>query len=64
MQEAEFADILGGIAETQHLNKVVDSAFAGTEEEEAERDVLNIDGVLDDVDVAQQVDDDAAIAEE
>ena len=73
LQEAEFADISGGIAETQHLDKVVDNAFVGTEEAEAERDVLNIDGVrdvlnidgvLDDGDVAQQVDDDAAIDDE
>jgi hypothetical protein len=64
LNEAEFADVLAGLAETHHLDKCVDAAFAGTEEAAAE--AIPIDGIfgredeatgdpVDDVDAEQDM---------
>ena len=37
LDEIQFADIIGSIAESHHLDRCVDAAFVGTEEIEAER---------------------------
>ena len=46
LTEVPFADVLAGIAESHHLDKCVDAAFAGTEEAAAEADPKIIDAVL------------------
>ena len=43
--EAQFADVLAGLAESHHLDKLVDAAFAGTEEAAAEADPRIIDAI-------------------
>ena len=43
--EAQFADVLAGLAESHHLDKLVDAAFAGTEEAAAEAEPRIIDGI-------------------
>ena len=48
LKDAELADILEGIAEDEHLSKVVDQALVGLDEADAEvidRDVLGTDGL-------------------
>ena len=46
LTEVPFADVLAGLAETHHLDKCVDAAFAGTEEAAAETEPPIIDAVL------------------
>ena len=46
LTEVPFADVLSGLAETHHLDKCVDTAFAGTEEAAAEAEPPIIDAVL------------------
>jgi hypothetical protein len=43
--DAQFADVLAGLAESHHIDKCVDAAFAGTEEAAAESDQHVIDAV-------------------
>ena len=45
LAETQFADVLAGLAESHQMDKVVDAAFAGTEEAEAENGSA-IDGVF------------------
>ena len=58
----EFADILSGIAESHHLNQLVDVAFAGTEEAAAERPP--IDSIPTTQDLAPNIDDEELIDNE
>ena len=52
LDEVQFADIIGSIAETHHLDRVVDTAFVGTEEADAER--IPIDAIEEEKDRAMQ----------
>ena len=52
LDEVQFADIMGSIAETHHLDRVVDTAFVGTEEADAER--VPIDAIDEEKDRAMQ----------
>ena len=45
LTEVPFADVLAGLAESHHLDKCVDAAFAGTEEAAAEAEPKIIDAV-------------------
>ena len=48
-KQVEFADVLGAIAENQHLTRCAQVCFTGTEEEQAgQRDQATIDDVLGD----------------
>ena len=49
LDETQFADIIGGIAESHHLDRCVDAAFVGTEEAKAEKSASKgpIDGIDD-----------------
>ena len=52
LETIEFADLLGTIAEDQHLTRCAQVCFAGTEEDQAEQhDQGTIDEVLGDQDV-------------
>ena len=51
LEETQFADVLAGLAETHHLDKCVDAAFAGTEEAAAEAEApVVIDGIFSSAD--------------
>ena len=51
-KQSSFADVLGAIAEDQHLTRCARVRFAGTEEDQAEqRDQGTIDEVLGDQDM-------------
>ena len=52
LDEVQFADIIGSIAESHHLDRVVDTAFVGTEEADAER--VPIDAIDEEKDRAMQ----------
>ena len=53
LDDTQFADIIGGIAEPHHLDRCVDAAFVGTEEAEAENK-KPIDAIDEDKDQAMQ----------
>ena len=54
MVQIEFADVLGAIAEDQHLTRCAQVCFTGTEEDQAEqRDQATINEVLKDQDMEE-----------
>ena len=54
LETVEFADVLGSIAENQHLTRCAQVCFTGTEEDQAERhDQETIDEVLGDQDMEE-----------
>ena len=54
LEAVEFADVLGAIAEGQHLTRCAQVCFTGTEEDQAEQhDHGRIDEVLGDQDLEQ-----------
>ena len=46
LSDNQFADVLGSLAESLHLDRVVDSAFVGTAEAHAEKEEDPMDKVL------------------
>ena len=46
LEEAQFADVLAGLAEAHHMDKCVAAAFVGTEEAAAEPNTPGIDGIF------------------
>ena len=57
LETVEFTDVLGAIAEDQHLTRCAQVCFAGTEEYQAEqRDQGTIDEVLGDQDMEERGD--------
>ena len=52
LDDTQFADIIGGIAESHHVDRCVDAAFVGTEEIDAEK--KSIDAIDEDKDKAMQ----------